>query len=80
MTKRHIIVDTVLWTYEVGRASCVAWHESTKVIASLTEVTGMCWDSIEKARWHRQFCVRPRDIAKWLHPHSLKITRSEQFK
>ena len=80
MSKRHIIVETVLWEYEVGKKHCVAWHESTKVVDSLTNIMNMSWDSIEKAKWRRYFCVRPRDIKRWLKPHSLAITRAEQFK
>lgn len=80
MGKRHILVEGIPWEYEVGKTSCAAWHESFKVVAPLTEVLDMTLEEIDQAKWRRYFCVRPRDIAKWLRPHSMRIARSNQFK
>ena len=68
MSTRTITVAGKVWKYRIGKNFVVAkaadTGEGKKV--KLTDLTGMSFETIERAVWKRYFHVTPKQIATWL--------------
>ncbi len=71
-TKRRIVIDGVLWIYNVGKSYVKATNTVTneRRVVDLSKLTNMDWDTIEKGKWRRWFHVTPKHIADWLKGHT----------
>lgn len=65
---RKIEVDGVLHKYYVGQGNAVIENTVTgkKQIVGLDKITGMSWDTIERAQDKRYFSVLPKQIASYI--------------
>lgn len=64
---RKIHIDNEVYKYKVGGAHVKIRLPNGKSIApTISEVTGLDWNSIERAIWKRYFRITPNTIKEYL--------------
>jgi hypothetical protein len=65
MNWRQIAVGGISYQYVIGKQNVVIQNSVTKkkVIVGLDKITGMDWNTIERAKHKKYFSVTPKEIA-----------------
>ena len=66
-TKRKIVVDHIEYEWVYGN-HIVVIRRNGKVVAkpTLTEITGLSWNDIERGQWKGWLSITPKNVATWI--------------
>ena len=67
---RVLTVGNLVFKYKVGKTRVnIILPDGSRVYPSLSEVSGLSWDEVERGQWKRWFSVTPSMLADYIKNH-----------